>query len=156
MDAKILMPWRHWTPKIESLGVLDVRQISDNYPAPKQRLNCFKNRFDNHCIALNFSSTLWTSTMNISQHAYGLYLRTTHHSRELVWIQWSGGGGPGGSRLPYWKLLNAGSHRLGALEPWSRDLQPVVRGGGRPVGPPTGQEKFKKCSVAQTMAQTEA
>jgi len=27
MEAQILMPWCHWTPKIESPGVLDVRQI---------------------------------------------------------------------------------------------------------------------------------
>jgi len=27
VDVQILIPWRHWTPKIESLGVLDDRQI---------------------------------------------------------------------------------------------------------------------------------
>jgi len=27
VDGQILMPWRHWTPKIESLSVLDARQI---------------------------------------------------------------------------------------------------------------------------------
>jgi len=36
-------------------------------------LNFFKNRFDKHCIARKFSSTLWKSTVKISQQAYGLY-----------------------------------------------------------------------------------
>jgi len=26
VDVQILMRWRHWTPKIERLGVLDARQ----------------------------------------------------------------------------------------------------------------------------------
>jgi len=28
VDAQILMPWRHWTPKIESLGVRPGRQTN--------------------------------------------------------------------------------------------------------------------------------